>query len=123
MKKYFWIVAMCVSFSSFSQNNKQYIRGVVIDKLSKMPLASASVEIVVESNKRIFRSDSKGKYVLTNLLPASYELISCSCFSIGYGLHFQMQPINSYSSSYSILNNGARFQGVTTNNLVNNEAG
>lgn len=74
MNKCLLVIALIVSLSSFSQSNKQNIRGVIIDKLSQNPLAGAIVEIIIDGNKKRVLSDAKGKYVLTNIAPASYDI-------------------------------------------------
>ena len=66
------IVLLLISSLSFAQNNKQNIRGIVIDKLSQNPIIGATVKINNSDNQTI--TDAKGNYILTNLSPDRYEL-------------------------------------------------
>jgi hypothetical protein len=59
---------------SIAQNNKQNIRGTVIDKLSLTPLPGAVIQIVNVADKNITQSDINGNYVLTNVVPDRYEI-------------------------------------------------
>ena len=70
MKKY--LVILLISTLSFAQNNKQNIRGTVIDKLSQTPIIGATVQIN-NSNKQTI-TDEKGNYVLTEITPDRYEI-------------------------------------------------
>ena len=57
---------------SFSQNNKQTIRGLITDKLSQTPLIGASVQII--SLQKGTKSDTLGKYTLLDIAPDRYEI-------------------------------------------------
>ena len=57
---------------TFSQNNTQTIRGNISDKLSQMPLAGASVQIVGIQIETI--SDSLGNYSIEKISPDRYEV-------------------------------------------------
>jgi hypothetical protein len=70
MKKYFTI--MMISAISFAQNNKQNIRGVVIDKLSQTPIIGAT--IVVQNSTKQVQTDNSGNYLLTDMAPDRYEI-------------------------------------------------
>ena len=59
---------------SFAQNNKQNIRGTIIDELSLTPLPGAVIQIVNVADKNITQSDINGNYVLTNVVPDRYEI-------------------------------------------------
>lgn len=59
---------------SFSQNNKQNIRGNIIDKLSQSPIIGATVQILNNSEKNGTQTDVNGQYVLLNLSPNRYEI-------------------------------------------------
>ncbi len=63
-----------IPLSVFAQNNKQNIRGVVIDKLSLIPISGASVQILIDSTRQTVFSDSAGKYLLANIAPGRYEI-------------------------------------------------
>ena len=70
MKKYF--ILLLISAISFAQNNKQNIRGIVIDKLSQTPIIGATVQINNSEIKAI--TDENGNYVLTEITPERYDI-------------------------------------------------
>ncbi|HCF03234.1 TonB-dependent receptor [Flavobacterium sp.] len=70
MKKYFTI--MMISAISFAQNNKQNIRGVVIDKLSQTPIIGAT--IVVQNSTKQTQTDNSGNYLFSDMAPDRYEI-------------------------------------------------
>lgn len=57
-----------------AQNNKQNIRGVIIDKLSHTPLIGANVQIINDEEKKGTATDLNGNYVITNVSPDRYEI-------------------------------------------------
>ena len=63
---------MMISAISFAQNNKQNIRGVVIDKLSQTPIIGAT--IVVQNSTKQTQTDNSGNYLLTDMAPDRYEI-------------------------------------------------
>jgi len=70
MKKY--LLFLFLSTTLFAQNNKQNIRGIVIDKLSQIPIIGATVQINNSEIKTI--TDEKGNYVLTEITPDRYDV-------------------------------------------------
>lgn len=70
MKKY--LLLLFISAATFAQNNKQNIRGIVIDKLSQTPINGAKVQISNSEKQTI--TDPKGSYVLTDIAPDRYEV-------------------------------------------------
>jgi hypothetical protein len=74
MKKHILYIALLIPLISFAQNNKQNIRGVVVDKLSQTTLPGATVQIINTNDKKGTITDEKGNYVLTDLSPDRYEL-------------------------------------------------
>ena len=74
MKRYFLLISLFIALSSFAQNNKQKIRGVIIDKLSQTTLPGATVQIMNEADKRGAVTNEKGIYVISDVLPGRYEL-------------------------------------------------
>ena len=74
MKKYILLLSLLIALSTFAQNNKQKIRGVIIDKLSQTTLPGASVQIMNEAGKRGAVTNVKGAYVIPDVLPGRYEL-------------------------------------------------
>ena len=70
MKKY--LLILFISFVSIAQNNKQNIRGIVIDKLSQTPLIGAKIQIINFEKQTL--SDAKGNYILTEIAPDRYEV-------------------------------------------------
>ena len=63
---------MMISAISFAQNNKQNIRGVVLDKLSQTPIIGAT--IVVQNSTKQVQTDNSGNYLLTDMAPDRYEI-------------------------------------------------
>lgn len=63
---------MMISAISFAQNNKQNIRGVVIDKLSQTPIIGAT--IVVQNSTKQTQTDNSGNYLLNDMAPDRYEI-------------------------------------------------
>ena len=63
---------MMISAISFAQNNKQNIRGVVIDKLSQTPIIGAT--IVVQNSTKQVQTDNSGNYLLNDMAPDRYEI-------------------------------------------------
>jgi len=74
MKHFFWLLLIGSAFPAFSQNNKQNVRGVVLDKLSQIPLIGATVQISNKLEVKGAMTDEKGSYVITDLTPERYEL-------------------------------------------------
>ncbi len=74
MRKYILIVLLFISHLSFAQNNKQNIRGVVIDKLSQTTLPGAAVQIINGTEKKATSTDKNGNFVLTDLSPDRYDI-------------------------------------------------
>jgi hypothetical protein len=74
MKKYFLLISLFITQLSFSQNNLQNIRGIVIDKLSQSPLIGATVQIVDTAEIKGTVTDIKGNYEFSDLLPDRYEI-------------------------------------------------
>ena len=74
MKKYLFLISLFITQISFAQNNRQKIRGVVIDKLSQTTLPGATVQIMNEADKRGAVTNGKGIYVIPDVLPGRYEL-------------------------------------------------
>ena len=67
---FYWLLFL--PFISIAQNNTQRIRGVVSDKLTQMPLAGASVQILTLQQGT--QTDTLGKYVIDGLLPDRYDI-------------------------------------------------
>ena len=74
MKKHLLFISLLIALSSFAQNNRQKIRGVIIDKLSQTTLPGATVQIMNEADKRGAVTNGKGIYVIPDVLPGRYEL-------------------------------------------------
>ncbi|MCX6250090.1 MAG: TonB-dependent receptor [Bacteroidetes bacterium] len=74
MKKYFLLFLLFISHLSFAQNNRQKIRGVVIDKLSQTTLPGATIQINTNTGNVGTVTDGKGNYVLPDVVPGRYEV-------------------------------------------------
>ena len=60
--------------SANAQSAKQNIRGTVTDKLSQNPISGATVQLAGKGDDQIVKTDDKGNFVLTELLPDRYEV-------------------------------------------------
>lgn len=74
MKKCLWLALIFIPLLSFAQNNKQNIRGTVIDKLSQSTIIGASVQIINKTEVKGAATDENGNYVLSDLVPDRYEI-------------------------------------------------
>jgi hypothetical protein len=74
MKRNILFILLFFTQLSFSQSNKQNIRGIVIDKLSQTTLPGATVQIVNKSEIKGTITDEKGNFVLPDVLPDRYEI-------------------------------------------------
>ena len=74
MKYYLFIVSLLFANLSFSQNNKQNIRGTVIDKFSQSPMIGASIQIVNNDIINGTQTDTNGHYMISGLIPNRYEI-------------------------------------------------
>jgi hypothetical protein len=74
MKKYIIIISLFITQLIFAQNNRQNIRGVVIDKLSQTILPGSTVQIVGKNYSKGTLSDANGTYILSELSPDRYEI-------------------------------------------------
>ena len=72
---FFWMLP--AALFSYSQNLIQDIRGVVIDKDSRRPLAGATVSIFEDSIKIAAITDSAGSFVLARV-PVGRRRVQCS---------------------------------------------
>ena len=72
MKHYYTIVLTFITTLTFAQNNKQNIRGIVVDKLTQSPISGATVRIA--SSPKLLITDSNGSYTFNELNPARYDL-------------------------------------------------
>jgi hypothetical protein len=57
-----------------AQNNRQIIRGVVVDKLSQAPLAGATVQIINTTEIKGAIADEKGSFAMYDLTPDRYDV-------------------------------------------------
>ena len=72
MKHYYTIVFTFIATLTFAQNNKQNIRGLIIDKLTQSPIQGAA--IYISNSKKTIKSDSIGNYTFSELNPGRYDL-------------------------------------------------
>lgn len=74
MKKVLLFIGfISLSIHAIAQNNKQNIRGTVVDKLSQAPLIGATVQINT-AEKGGAQTDVNGNYTLTGIAPDRYEI-------------------------------------------------
>ena len=74
MKKRFLLLIVLIANSAFAQNNKQNIRGVLIDKLSQVPIPGAVILILNDSLNKATQTDVNGNYVITDVSPKRYTI-------------------------------------------------
>jgi hypothetical protein len=74
MKKYIFILSICITQLCFAQNNRQNIRGVITDKLSQTTLPGAAVQVINTSERKVATSDGNGNYSISDISPDRYEL-------------------------------------------------
>ena len=72
MRHYYTIVLTFITALSFAQNNKQNIRGVLVDKLSQSPISGATVQLL--NNQKVTTSNQIGNYTFSELNPGRYDL-------------------------------------------------
>ncbi len=72
MKHYYTIALTFLATLSFAQNNKQNIRGVVIDKLTQSPLKGAMIQMLNLNKNTI--TDTGGNFILNELNPGRYDV-------------------------------------------------
>ena len=83
MKQYYTIVLTLITTLCFAQNNKQNIRGIVVDKFSQTPIIGASVQLT--NSKKFVITDSNGTYTLSELDPGRYDVkVSYSGYKDSY---------------------------------------
>ena len=83
MKYYYTIAFTLISTLTFGQNNKQNIRGVIIDKLTQAPLKGATVSL--NNNKKSVIADTNGLYTISELNPGRYDVkVSYNGFKDAY---------------------------------------
>jgi hypothetical protein len=77
MKHYYTIVLTFIATITFAQNNKQNIRGVIVDKHAQSPIYGASIQLA--NNQKNAITDTNGSYIFSELDPGRYDLkISCN---------------------------------------------
>jgi hypothetical protein len=72
MNKSFLLLSLLIFNSTFAQNNKQNIRGVIVDKLTQSPINGATVQLT--NSKKIVITDTSGVYALSELNPGRYDV-------------------------------------------------
>ena len=72
MNKSFLLLSLLIFNSTFAQNNKQNIRGVIVDKLTQSPINGASVQLT--NSKKIAITDTSGIYTLSEINPGRYDV-------------------------------------------------
>jgi hypothetical protein len=74
MKHYIFIMSLAITQLTFAQNNRQNIRGAVIDKLSHTPLIGANVQLTNSPDKKGSITDLNGNYLLAGISPGRHEI-------------------------------------------------
>lgn len=83
MKYYYTFALTLITTISFAQNNKQNIRGVIMDKLTQAPLNG--VTILLNNNKKSVITDTNGVYTINELNPGRYDVkVSYNGFKDAY---------------------------------------
>jgi hypothetical protein len=74
MKKWLWLLLFFIPLFAFTQNNRQNIRGTVVDKLSQSTIIGASVQIISDAAGKGAATDENGNFILADLAPDRYEI-------------------------------------------------
>ncbi len=74
VEKYIFIIPFFITQLIFAQNNRQNIRGSVIDNLSHTSLIGATVQIMNSAEKKGSITDVNGNYLLAGIAPGRYEI-------------------------------------------------
>jgi len=74
LKKYIFIISFLLTQLAFAQNNRQNIRGVIVDKLSQSPLIGVTVQIINKPEKKGATTDINGNYAISDVAPDRYEM-------------------------------------------------
>lgn len=83
MKYYYTFALTLITTISFAQNNKQNIRGIIMDKLTQAPLNG--VTILLNNNKKSVITDTNGVYTINELNPGRYDVkVSYNGFKDAY---------------------------------------
>jgi hypothetical protein len=69
----FWILIL-ICYTTLAQNNKQIVRGVVVDKLSQTQLIGATVQIIGTTINKLTTTDEQGHYELLDIPPNRYAI-------------------------------------------------
>jgi hypothetical protein len=72
MKHYYTIVLTFLVFFANAQNNKQNIRGTIVDKLAQSPIHGATVQIV--NTQKNTTTDTNGIFKFSEVNPGRYDL-------------------------------------------------
>ena len=72
MKNHVLLLVFLIVNIVFAQNNKQNIRGMIIDKLSQAPIPGAIIVIINDSLNKVAQTDVNGNYVITDVSPERY---------------------------------------------------
>jgi len=72
MRKLFLLIAVCISCIANAQNNKQNIRGKILDKASQTSVFGAKVELIIGTSVKTTSTDEKGNFIFSNLSPDRY---------------------------------------------------
>ena len=72
MKQFYTIVLSLIATLTFAQNNKQNIRGVIVDKLAQYPIYGATIQLINVQKTTI--SDTNGIYTFSEVNPGRYDL-------------------------------------------------
>lgn len=74
MKKWLWLLLFFIPLFAFTQNNRQNIRGTVVDKLSQSTIIGASVQVISDAAGKGAATDENGNFILADLAPERYEI-------------------------------------------------
>ncbi len=74
MIKYILFISFILTQLTFAQNNRQNIRGIIVDKLSQSPLIGATVQIINKPEKKGATTEINGNYVISDVTPDRYEI-------------------------------------------------
>ncbi len=74
MGKYILLIVVFFSSIAYAQNNKQNVRGIVLDKASQAKMFGAKVQLIFSTEIKTVSTDENGKFIFSNVSPERYVI-------------------------------------------------
>jgi hypothetical protein len=74
MGKYILLIVVFFSSITYAQNNKQNVRGIVLDKASQAKMFGAKVQLIFGTEIKTVSTDENGKFIFSNVSPERYVI-------------------------------------------------